>query len=122
MLRFAVALPGWSDDFGLRIDRWGRSASRIERGRAVAGPPHTAIATNTMGTSSSSTETSVSASWRGGPRSDGTYLISSSGQWEIGVGVEGPWRIAVGSTVPVRLQNSRHPHGGPPGLQKKRTY
>ncbi len=54
---------------------------------------------------------------------DGTYFrISSDGRWEISVGVEGPWRSAVGSTVPVRLQERRHPHGGPPGLLKKRAY
>jgi hypothetical protein len=54
---------------------------------------------------------------------DGSYFrIDSSGRWEVSVEMDGPWRIAAGSTVPVRLQQRRHPHGGPPGLQKKSVY
>ena len=53
---------------------------------------------------------------------DDSYFRLSGERWEIGVGVDGPWRVAVVSAVPVRLRESRHPHGGPPGQQKKHQH
>ena len=50
---------------------------------------------------------------------DGSYFRLSGERWEIGVGGDGPWRVAAASTVPLRLREKRHPHGGPPGQQKK---
>lgn len=51
---------------------------------------------------------------------DGSYFRISGDGWEIGVGVDGPWRVSTLSAVPVRLREKRHPHGGPPGQTKKR--
>ena len=53
---------------------------------------------------------------------DGSYFRLGGDHWEIGVGVEGPWRVAVLSAVPVRLREKHHPHGGPPGRQKKHKH
>ena len=50
---------------------------------------------------------------------EGSYFRISGDRWEISVGVDGPWRVSALSAVPVRLREKRHPHGGPPGQQKK---
>jgi hypothetical protein len=50
---------------------------------------------------------------------DGSYFRWYGERWEIGVDVGGPWRAARLESVPVKLRNKRHPHGGPPGQMKK---
>jgi hypothetical protein len=50
---------------------------------------------------------------------DGSYFRWYGERWEMGVDVDGPWRLAPESTVPGRLREKRHPHGGPPGQSKK---
>ncbi|HEY8120767.1 MAG TPA: hypothetical protein VII78_05570 [Myxococcota bacterium] len=50
---------------------------------------------------------------------DGDYFRLNGDHWEIGVAIDGPWRVAASSAVPERLRAKRHPHGGPPGQQKK---
>jgi len=50
---------------------------------------------------------------------DGSYFRWYGDRWEIGVDVGGPWRLAPEHAVPGRLREKRHPHGGPPGQQKK---
>ena len=50
---------------------------------------------------------------------DGTYFRVVGERWEIATAVAGPWRVARVDAVPVRLYESRHPHGMPPGRAKK---
>lgn len=50
---------------------------------------------------------------------DGSYFRVVGERWEIATGVAGPWRVARVEVVPVRLYESRHPHGMPPGQAKK---
>jgi len=50
---------------------------------------------------------------------DGSYFRWYRERWEVGVDVDGPWRAARERSVPMRLREKRHPHGGPPGQQKK---
>jgi hypothetical protein len=51
---------------------------------------------------------------------DGSYFRWYGERWEMGVSVDGPWRVARESAVPFKLREKRHPHGGPPGQRKKR--
>jgi hypothetical protein len=51
---------------------------------------------------------------------DGSYFRLSGENWEIGLDVGGPWQVAAVGAVPGRLREKRHPHGGPPGQQKKK--
>jgi hypothetical protein len=51
---------------------------------------------------------------------DGSYFRWYGERWEIGVDLDGPWRVATAGGVPARLRDERHPHGGPPGQLKKR--
>jgi hypothetical protein len=50
---------------------------------------------------------------------DGSYFRWYGERWEMGVHVDGPWRVAPEDHVPGRLREKRHPHGGPPGQLKK---
>jgi hypothetical protein len=52
---------------------------------------------------------------------DGHYVRWYGERWEIGVEIEGPWRVATINRVPAGLRDKRHPHGGPPGQQKKQA-
>jgi hypothetical protein len=51
---------------------------------------------------------------------DGSYFRVIGDHFEIGVGVDGPWRSTERSSVPARLYQKRHPHGGPPGQHKSK--
>jgi hypothetical protein len=51
---------------------------------------------------------------------DGSYYRWYGERWEIGIDIAGPWRLAPERSIPGRLREKRHPHGGPPGQQKKR--
>jgi hypothetical protein len=49
-----------------------------------------------------------------------SYVRWFGDHWEIGIDVDGPWRVAAVNEIPLRLREKRHPHGGPPGQRKKR--
>jgi hypothetical protein len=49
---------------------------------------------------------------------DGHYIRWSGVRWEMGVELDGPWRVAHAGAVPAKLREKRHPHGGPPGQAK----
>jgi hypothetical protein len=53
---------------------------------------------------------------------DGHYVRWTGARWELGVEIDGPWRVAQVGAVPVKLREKRHPHGGPPGQMKGKKY